>query len=316
MKSVTTLLWTIAPAVLMIGCAAPEKAPSPPEPATKVVDVVARGLKFEAPSEIPSGWTTFRFKNESTMTHFALVERLPEGIGIKEQQEQVAPIFQEGMDLLSAGEADAAMKKFGEIPEWFGRVVTLGGPGLVGPGGTAETTVYLEPGTHLLECYVKTNGIFHSYNPSPDAYGMVHEFTVTDRPSGAEEPVASARITISGERGIEVDGELVAGTQTVAVHFEDQKPHENFVGHDAHLVRLREDTDLEALAKWMDWTQAAGLQTPAPAEFLGGANELSAGAMSYVTVDLEPGRYAWIAEVPDPAGKNMLKTFTVPSVGP
>jgi hypothetical protein len=28
-------------------------------------------------------------------------------------------------------------------------------------------------------------------------------------------------------------------------------------------------------------------------------------------VELTPGRYAWIAEVPDPAAKGMLRTFTV-----
>lgn len=34
---------------------------------------------------------------------------------------------------------------------------------------------------------------------------------------------------------------------------------------------------------------------------------------AYPTVLLEPGRCVWVAEVPDFAGKGMLKTFTVPS---
>lgn len=276
-----------------------------------VFEVTAVGLRFEAPDQIASGWTTFRFDNRSGVIHFAVVERLPEGVGIEEQQEIVAPIFQQGMDLLNEGATDAALEKFGELPEWFGEIVFLGGPGLTSPGEVSEATVDLEPGTYLLECYVKTAGIFHSYNPSGDAYGMVHEFVVTDDVSGASEPTASLEITISGEGGIEVHGTPSAGEHTVAVHFQDQTVHENFVGHDVHLVRLTEETVIEDLVGWMDWRRPDGLETPAPAEFLGGTNEMPVGTTTYFTARLEPGRYAWIAEVPNAVKKGMFRTFTV-----
>ncbi len=298
-------------ALIASACAPNERAASSDNASGGVVDVIARGLTFEAPDTIPSGWTTFRFRNESGVVHFAVLERLPDGMGLEEQQQEVAPVFQAGMDLLNAGKMDAALAKFGELPEWFGRIVFMGGPGLTGPGRTSAASVYLEPGTYLLECYVKTGGVFHSYNPEPSAYGMVHELTVTRTPSGAEEPVATARITLSSERGIEVNGELTAGEQTVAVHFEDQVIHENFVGHDVHLVRLTDETELAELAAWMDWRATRGLETPAPAEFVGGLHEMPAGATGYITVTLEPGRYAWIAEVPEPEKKGMLQTFEV-----
>lgn len=278
-----------------------------------VVDVIARGLTLMAPDEIPSGWTTFRFSNESPMIHFVLVERVPDGQGIESQQAQVAPVFQDGLDLLGAGEVDAALERFGDLPAWFGEIVFLGGPGLTSPGRTSQATVYLEPGTYLLECYVKTGGIFHSYNPDPSSYGMVHEFTVTDETSEAVEPSATIQIEISTAGGIVVEGELVPGEHTVAVHFVDQTVHENFVGHDIHLVRVAGDLDLGELERWMDWTQAMGLQSPAPAEFLGGTNEMPAGTTSYFTVVLEPGNYAWVSEVPGSAEKGMLKPFSVPS---
>ncbi len=51
-----------------------------------VVEVIARGLTLEAPDEIPSGWTTFRFRNESPMTHFAVVESVPDGRGSESHQ--------------------------------------------------------------------------------------------------------------------------------------------------------------------------------------------------------------------------------------
>jgi len=282
----------------------------------QVVDVIARGLTFVAPEEVPGGWLTFRLRNESGMVHFALIQRLPEGITVDDQQAQVAPVFQRGMDLINEGKPDAAMEAFGELPAWFGQVVLLGGPGLVGPGQTAASTVYLEPGNYLLECYIKTNGIFHSYNPDPDVRAMVHGFTVGEAAANAPAPEADLQMTISAAGGIELDGEPAAGRQTIAVHFRDQKAHENFQGHDVHLARLDDDTDLTRLEAWMDWSQPDGFQTPAPVIFLGGLNEMPAGQTGYLHVDLEPGRYAWVAEVPGALAKGMLQVFTVPALSP
>ena len=278
-----------------------------------VVDVIARGLTLDAPDEIPSGWTTFRFSNESPMIHFALVERLPDGQGIGSQQAEVAPVFQDGLDLLGAGETEAALQRFGDLPSWFGDIVFLGGPGLTSPGRTSQTTVFLEPGTYLLECYVKTGGVFHSFNADPAINGMVHEFRVTGERSEAAEPSATLQIEISTAGGIEVEGDLVPGEHTVAVRFVDQTVHENFVGHDVHLVRVSDDLDLGELEQWMDWSQPTGLQTPAPAQFLGGIHEMPAGTTGFFSVTLEPGNYAWISEVPNSSEKGMLKLFSVPS---
>ena len=311
MKPLPLLASLLALVTACLGCAERDSGQSS-QAGPNVVEVTAIGLTFNAPDEIPSGWTTLRLVNQSGMTHFAVVERLPEGIGIEDQQEQVAPVFQEGMNLLNEGKPDSALAKFGELPEWFSRIEFLGGPGLISPGHIAQTTVYLGPGTYLLECYVKTNGVFHSYNPSPDTYGMVHEFTVTPDSSTTPEPKADVNIVLSSEAGIVVDKDLRQGEHTVAVHFGDQTVHENFVGHDVHLIRLQDDTNLDVLTTWMNWAEPIGLETPAPVEFLGGCNEMSAGQTAYFTVILEPGRYAWISEVPSPQDKGMLKIFTVP----
>ena len=83
-----------------------------------------------------------------------------------------------------------------------------------------------------------------------------------------------------------------------------------------HLARLDDDTDLARLEAWMDWSQPDGFQTPAPVIFLGGLNEMPAGQTGYLHVDLEPGRYAWVAEVPGALAKGMLQVFTVPALSP
>lgn len=299
-------------ATLAVACASDEPPADRGAPETDAaVEIVARGLTFDAPDSIPFGWTTLRFRNESDVIHFAVLERLPDGIGIAEQQEEVAPVFQVGAELLAAGDVDAALQEFGALPTWFGDIVFKGGPGFTSAGRTSEATVNLEPGTYLIECYVKTGGTFHSFNPDPTTYGMVRELIVTDVPAGTVEPAASLEITLSSARGIEVDGVPTAGMHTVAVRFEDQVVHENFVGHDVHLARLTENTDLDRLLAWIDWTQPGGLEVPEPAQFVGGTNEVPAGETAYFTVVLEPGRYAWISEVSNAAEKQMVRTFDV-----
>jgi hypothetical protein len=278
-------------------------------------EIVSRGMDFDAPREVRSGWINFRLRNESSMVHFAVIERLPDGYGLKEQQEQVAPVFQRGMDLMLAGDASGAQAAFGELPPWFGDIVFIGGPGLTGAGQTSAVTQKLPPGKYLLECYVKTGGVFHSYNPAPDRNGMVREFTVVAEPSPVREPTATIELAISKAGGIEMRGRPVAGKQTIRVQFDGQDLHENFVGHDVHLVRLDAHGDSDhrqdELEYWMDWRQAGGLETPAPATFIGGVNEMPAGSTAYLHVSLESGDYAWVSEVPGAIGKGMLKTFSI-----
>lgn len=289
-----------------------EAAAQADAPPTGVVEVVARGLTFEAPDTVAPGWTTFRLLNESPMVHFAVIERMPDGRGVAEQQAEVAPPFQQGMDLIAEGDADAAMAAFGELPEWFGEVEFLGGPGLTAPGVTSEATVRLEPGTYLIECYVKTDGIFHSFNPDPDVVGMVHEFTVTGEPTDAAEPEADHEVVISSGSGFDLTGTPTTGANTFRVSFADQTTYANFVGHDVHVVRLDAGDTVEEIGAWMNWSAPDGLNTPAPATFVGGLNDMGAGGVGYFTVSLEPGTYALVAEVPDPMGKGMFVTFEVP----
>ncbi len=283
---------------------APVPDDAPVAGAANVVEVVATGLAFEAPDSIPSGWTTFRLLNESPLTHFVLIDLLPEGKTFADSENEVIPVFQDGMDLLNEGRTSEGFVEFERLPAWYADITFNGGPGLLAPGKTGETTVYLVPGTYVLECYVKTAGRFHS------ADGMARQLVVTGEPSNAPEPTGTLALSVSAN-GIVMQELPAAGMHTVKVEFVDQMVHKNFLGHDVHLVRLENDTNLAELAAWMDWVNVNGLATPAPAEFLGGTHEMPAGSVAYFTVDLSPGNYAWIAEVPDPLEKGMLVTFTV-----
>jgi hypothetical protein len=69
---------------------------------------------------------------------------------------------------------------------------------------------------------------------------------------------------------------------------------EGLILHNVHLARLSDGTDSGNVAAWLDWVDH--MLPPAPATFLGGAGQMSAGGTSYVTLDVEPGRYAWVSE--------------------
>ncbi|PWN08174.1 hypothetical protein [Rhodohalobacter mucosus] len=297
---------TILVLFLAAGCA----SETPPEMEPNKVTITAVGLTFEAPDTIQSGWTTFQLDNQSDMIHFALFQKFPQGKGLVDHQEEIAPFFQNVMNGINGMEP--ADPEIGAAPpEWYSNVQMMGGPGLVSGNLNAETTFYIEPGTYLVECYVKTNGIFHSYNPSPDVYGMAIEITVTENPDATAPPASTSTLNISSEGGIEMTGSQVRGENVVEVIFEDQNTYANFVGHDVHLVRLDEAADEEAISSWMNWTSPSGLETPAPATFIAGTNEMPAGSSAYLHLNLEPGDYMWIAEVPEPGSKGMVQRFTI-----
>ncbi|NIU02052.1 MAG: hypothetical protein GWN62_31175, partial [Aliifodinibius sp.] len=196
---------------------------------------------------------------------------------------------------------------------WFPNAVTVGGPGITSSGQVSETTVHLTEGIYIAECYVRDeDGEFHSYN------GMLEMITVTGHASGEREPRATMDISVS-QSGINNPELVRPGTHTVAIHFGEQPAfgYEHLLGHNVQLAYFENGYDsqlLDELGVWMDWTETDGLVNRAPegVTFLGGAMEMLGGNTAYFNVNLVPGDYAWIAEVPDPQAKGMLKTFTVP----
>ncbi|PAP75633.1 hypothetical protein [Rubrivirga marina] len=289
-------------ALALVACAdAPDAPAEAPPDGPVVAELVTQDMAFAGPDTLRPGWTTIRLDNRDAVTHFALVNRLPDGYTLEDQLRDVVPVFVEGAERLYDGDAEGAGAVFARLPEWYGGAVYVGGPGLLSPGHVAEATLDLAPGTYVVECYVKTNGAFHP---------MAHQITVTGAPTGAPPPEPTYRLAVSAD-GIEAGDPPAPGVHTVAVAYRDQGPHEHFLGHDVHLARLDDEVDPDALGAWMDWSSRDGLDTPPPVTFLGGTHEAPAGSTAYFTATFEPGDYAWVAEVPDPVGKGMYVPFTV-----
>lgn len=289
----------------------PAAAPEVDVPQPYVVELRAVGKTFEGPSEIPSGWTTFRFINSSSMVHFAMIDVPPEGITTQEMSDTVMDYFQEAMDGMNAGDAEAVNAAFAKFPPWIAELGRMGGPGFLSAGRIGETTTYLEPGRYLVECYVKTDGVFHTTSPGEGQLGMLLDLIVTEESNGAPEPVADVTLTIRNA-GIELtSGELRAGVNTIRVDFIEQQAFPSFVGNDVHVMRVDNADSIASADAWMDWRTKDGLEDPGPVAFLGGINDLPAGMHGYFTVDLAPGDYAFIAEIPGPQAAGFVLPFSV-----
>lgn len=277
-----------------------------------VLELDAIGMRFQGAGTVPSGWTTIRMNNLDKMLHFAIVVRLPEGVTAHMYSNDLGVKFQRGYELLVQGRNEEAGAVFASMPAWIGQLVYMGGPGFTSGERTSESTVFLEPGNYVIECYIKSGDIFHSYSPDRNQLAMLHELTVTDAVSDTGEPIANATLTVSDSGYRLSDGELTAGENTIRVKFETQNRYPSFTGQDVHLMRVTADEDVEKALDWMDWRTPHGLQVPSPVEFIGGLNDMKQGSTGYFRVKLEPGNYAFVGETDGAAEKGLLLPFALP----
>ena len=269
------------------------------ETARTVVEMTAHDYTYRnAPDSIPSGWTTFRMKNEGEETHVFELVALPEGVTPEDHRNGIATL-RELLQKLRAGEIDTAEVEK-RLPDWLesDSLEYEGGLGYLAPGRTASITTHLEPSTYAMLCYVDT--------PEKRAHwelGMDRAFTVTADSSSADPPEADLDLRLSGYE-IHSEGTLRAGKQTVAVHFGERQESMDPPFQGLHLARLSDGVSADSVAAWANVYQA-----PAPTDFLGGAIAMDAGRTAYLTVDVSPGRYAWVSHAS--TEKGMMKTVTV-----
>lgn len=246
-----------------------------------IVDVTAADYAFGMPSKIPSGWVTFRMKNMGQEEHLGIVSRFPDSVSF----DQLAGMLSEALE---TGEFEDFLPLL-QLREGY-----YGGPAMVSPGLTGETTFHLEPGSYALTCWVKApDGQIHLQK------GMSRPFIVSDEPTGADEPRGTIDVTLSNF-DIRIEDSISSGEQIFNVHFEAL--------HNLHLARLEKGQGLEDLKEWMK-----DLIAPAPFKFIGGTEPALPGLETYFEATLEPGRYAFATY--GYAHLGMVKEFTVPEHG-
>ncbi|MEX0661548.1 MAG: hypothetical protein WEA58_08970 [Balneolaceae bacterium] len=285
-NSSKSLILKLSLIITFVSCSSTHDQPGP-----NLVEVIASEYKFEAPNEIPSGWTQFQMSNHGEEEHFLLITPLAEGVTIEDLQEG-GRFLQE---LHNKYDNDEIKKDeiYEILNKAFGPPTTdinyNGGPGFLSMGHTVEATTFLDPGRYAIECYIRTpQGIQHN------VIGMIQELVVTEEKSEATQPSSDHTIVLDNE-GIKAEDNLDTGTYTFEVEFREHPS--GYIGNDVHLVRVDEEVTMERIAEWMDVFEKDGLVSPAPVEFLGGTQERPKGKVAYFTVKLEPGEYAWVAEL-------------------
>lgn len=276
------------------------------------VTIVTNVMDFVMPDTLHAGWHTFQYQNKSKEPHFFLLEKYPSGKDLEDAKTEVIPHFQNGMNQIMEGQMEEAELEFYKLPEWYQAVQFLGGSGIISPGLTSTTTLKLDTGNYIIECYMKMDGgVFHS------SMGMMAQFTVLPSEDGAGELTVKPdyKVTIGSEEGISLsDSVISSGKRTFHVKYLNQKVHENFVGHDINIAKVSSEADLDSLDAWMNWATPNGLLGAAPdgVTFLGGVNDMPADGEGYFTVDLESDqRYVLLSETPNAISKDMLVEFTV-----
>jgi len=261
---------------------------------TAVHDMETNEHLFElARDTVAAGWTTFELINASPDEHLLQLLKFGDEIDITAEKfiEEVTLNVQESLYLLHDPDVGPdKLSDYVDYPDWIGQWTRMGGPAIVSPGLTAEATVDLEPGTYIIECYIKDEDqMMHS------SLGMIALLEVTESTEQRAEPEADMEITVS-EEGFQIHDQPEIGTNRVKVNFEER---ETPGYRNVNLVRLDKETDLGELSFWMNGYNWGGLVSPSLFRFKGGIAAMAPGHTGYFTIDLEPGEYAWVSEYLD-----------------
>lgn len=252
----------------------------------QVLEITAFDYAFTMPDSVSAGLTEVHLLNQGPELHHVQIIRLEEG-------KRLADLYR-------------AFQAGGPPPAWMREV---GGPNAPVPTGTSITALNLEPGRHVVVCFI----------PSPDGTphivkGMMKEFVVTPartdrRAASAAQPRADVTITLS-DYDFALSRPLVQGRQTVRVLNTATQPHEVF------FARLAPGKTAADLVAWVE-----KMEGPPPAMPMGGTTGFIRGEENYVALNLEPGEYALLCFIPDAGdgrphvAHGMMKQITVPAGG-
>lgn len=240
---------------------------TPPTPSTPVasinsVTVVAHDYSFDAPDVIPAGITSFELLNQGQEMHHITLFRL------------------EGGHTMTDLEATMQAPPSGPL-DWL---VAVGGPNAAIPGGSANATLDLQPGSYAMLCLIPAaDGVPHF------AKGMVWALTVApSQGAKAAEPKADVTIELA-DYSFTLSKPITAGSHTIKAVNRGPQDHEVVI------FKL-------APGKTPEDVMAAGEDIANfPGEFWGGVSTMGGGQSNYTTLHFTPGNYLLLCYVPDVA---------------
>lgn len=262
----------------------PTEAPAQPvaeEAALPEITIDAADYSYTAPETVTSGWVRVTLTNSGTEPHHVQFLHLNDGVTVQQFE-----------DALKQAEGPAlAMTK------------QVGGVGAIHPGGSAQAVIDLPAGEYVILCFIPSP----SDQTAHHAKGMIKSLTVSGDEDRAAEPTASLEVRLK-DFMFTMPESLPAGKTVIKVTNEGPEPHE------FNILRLEEGKTVEDVMKFLSG-QAGG---PPPFAPVGGMNGLDVGLYGYAELNLAPGDYVAICNIPSPKGNGaphfmlgMVQGFTV-----
>ena len=251
-------------AAIATGCVTANAANKVETADTPEIVIKASDFSFEAPAKIEAGLVNITMENVGQEPHHVQMARINDGATLEQ--------------------ATNALQS--DLGQFFSLVTFTGGPGLVDPGLSSNVTLDLQPGTYLLLCFMAGHdGVPHL------AKGMMATTEVTEGRNNAVvvKPEADLSLTLKDFK-IELPDEIKAGKQTWEVANEGPQAHEVMI------VKLAEGKTLDDV---LAFEQAPHGQPPFVN--LTGFQAINPGQSGWLNLDLDPGNYAAVCHVPDPA---------------
>ncbi len=166
-------------------------------------------------------------------------------------------------------------------------VALSGGPTGVQPGASGTTTSVLQPGQYVFLCFVRAaDGVPHF------AKGMIKPIEVTEAASTGALPASDAELALQDFAFVGLET-ISAGPHVVKVTNNGPQAHE------ATIVKLAEGVEVADLIPMFSSTEPPTGAPPFTSA--GGVAGIKPGDTVNMDVDLQPGKYAYLCFVPDPA---------------
>lgn len=251
-----------------------------PTAAYPEIKIDAADFSYAAPETISEGWVRVTLTNSGKEPHHVQFLRLNDGVTLEQFE-----------STLKQGEGPAlAMTK------------QQGGVGAVAPGMSVEAIINLPAGQYVILCFIPspTDHVPHH------AKGMIKGLTVSESSNTASEPTADLTVTMK-DFNYDLPESLSAGPMTIKVVNNGPESHE------FNLLKLPEGKTLNDVTQFLKTPDG-----PPPFIPVGGMNGLDVGMTGYLQLDLEPGNYVAICNIPSPKAEGhphftlgMIKVFTV-----
>jgi hypothetical protein len=275
--------------VASIGVAGAVAAPAASAAGSNSVTVTTTEYKYKVSGSPKSGWTEFTLENDGEQFHMLLAIPLKAGVTLQQVKK--------------AATAEDPQAAFASLS---GSGSTAGIPFLVGPHSSSTTISQLDAGRYGLICF------FSAPDGKPHlAHGMIGLLTVKKAKSTLTPPIEDVVDVTTSDTAIDLpNGTLPSsGWAKVTTTVTDDP-------RDLTLAHYTSDTaTFDEANTWVDEFISTGKEPTgsAPVTIAGNVGSFTAGPVSYLKLDLEPGRYVAVSDTDSDSdgSKQLHQDFTV-----